>query len=92
MNKINWKVRAKNPHFWIQIATAIVVTIIGYAGISGSEITTWGKLLDLIVMAISNPYCLMLVAVAVWNAINDPTTEGFADSADAMKYDNPKEN
>ena len=90
IKKINWKVRVKNPHFWVQIATAIIVTIVGYAGISGSEVTTWGKLFDLIVMAISNPYCLMLVAVAVWNAINDPTTEGFSDSENALTYDKPK--
>ena len=91
MSKINWKVRAKNPHFWIQVGTAIIVTIIGYAGISGSEVTTWGKLLDLIVMAISNPYCLMLVAAAVWNAINDPTTKGLSDSERALTYDKPNE-
>lgn len=91
MNKINWKVRAKNPHFWIQVATAIIVTIIGYAGISGSEVTTWGKLFELIKMALLNPYCLMLVAVAVWNAINDPTTKGLTDSKQAMDYISPKE-
>lgn len=90
MNKINWKVRAKNPHFWVQIVTAIIVTIIGYAGISGSEVTTWAKLIDLVVMAVSNPYCLMLVAVAVWNAINDPTTKGLSDSDKALTYNEPK--
>lgn len=91
MKKINWKVRVKNPHFWIQILAAIIVTIIGYKGISGSEITTWGKLFDLIKMAVSNPYCLMLVAVAVWNAINDPTTKGLSDSERALTYTEPKE-
>jgi phi LC3 family holin len=89
--KINFKVRAKNPAFWIQIATAILVTIVGYAGINGSDVTTWKKLFDLIVMAISNPYCLMLVAMAVWNAINDPTTKGFGDSNQALEYEKPKE-
>lgn len=90
MKKINWKVRAKNPHFWVQVATAIIVTIIGYAGISGAEITTWKKLIDLVVMAISNPYCLTLVAVAVWNAINDPTTKGLSDSNKALTYNEPQ--
>lgn len=87
--KINWKVRVKNPHFWIQIAVAIIVTILGYAGISGSEVTTWGKLLDLILMALSNPYCLVLIAASVWNAINDPTTKGLSDSNRALSYDAP---
>lgn len=90
MSKINWKVRAKNPYFWIQIAISIITPIIGYAGITGAEITTWAKLGDLIVMAISNPYCLVLVAVSVWNAINDPTTKGLSDSERALTYVEPK--
>ena len=46
---------------------------------------------DLIVDAISNPYVLSLVAVSVWNALNDPTTEGILkDSDTAMKYEVPK--
>ena len=32
---------------------------------------------DLIVNAISNPYVLSLITVSVWNALNDPTTEGI---------------
>lgn len=89
--KINWKVRVKNPHFWIQIALAVFSTILGYAGISGADVTTWGKLFELIAMALSNPYCLFLIAVAVWNAINDPTTKGISDSDQALTYTEPKE-
>jgi phi LC3 family holin len=88
---INWKVRIKNPYFWGQIALTIIVTIIGYAGISGTEITTWKKLFDLIAMALSNPYCLFLVVVSVINAINDPTTKGLKDSMQALTYEKPKE-
>lgn len=87
---INWKVRAKNPCFWVQIGTAIIATIIGYAGISGSDVTTWGRLFDLIKMALLNPYCLVLICVAVWNAVNDPTTRGIGDSKDALEYDAPR--
>ena len=90
MSKINWKVRAKNPLFWAQIVVAIVGTVLAYAGISGSEVTTWGKVLDLIVMTFSNPYCLWMVAMAVINAIIDPTTKGVKDSEKAMTYVEPK--
>ena len=46
---------------------------------------------DLIIGAISNPYVLGLVAVSVWNALNDPTTEGILkDSDTAMTYEVPK--
>jgi phi LC3 family holin len=33
----------------------------------------------------------MLVAAAVWNAINDPTTKGLSDSERALTYDKPNE-
>lgn len=89
MSKINWKVRIRNPYFWGQIALTIIVTIIGYAGISGSDVTTWGKLFDLICMALSNPYCLFLIVVSVINCINDPTTKGLRDSELALEYHKP---
>ena len=40
--------------------------------------------------AIQNPVILVSVAVSVWNAINDPTTEGVSDSKQAMTYTEPK--
>lgn len=89
--KINWKVRAKNPYFWIQIAVTIIVTVLGYAKISGAEVTTWAKVFELIKMVFTDPYCLSLVAVSVWNAINDPTTKGLKDSENALTYNKPKE-
>ena len=91
MKNINWKIRIKNPVFWIQIGLTIILTILGYAKISAAEVTTWAKLGELIVMTISNPYCLGLVAVSVWNAINDPTTKGVTDSKQALDYTEPKE-
>lgn len=43
---------------------------------------------DLIVNAISNPYVLSLIAVSVWNALNDTTTEGILNDSDAaMTYE-----
>lgn len=90
MTKINWKVRAKNIHFWVQIIVTIVIATLTYAGVSGSEITTWGKLFDLIIATLSNPYILVMIGVSVYNAIVDPTTEGFSDSDNAMTYDKPK--
>ena len=87
---INWKVRVKNIHFWIQIIVTIVVTVLSYKGISGAEITTWGKLLDLIIDTLSNPYCLVLIIVAVYNAIIDPTTKGIKDSERALDYNEPQ--
>ena len=42
-------------------------------------------------MALKNPYVIGLILVSVWNALNDPTTEGLSDSDLAMTYKKPKE-
>ena len=86
---INFKVRFRNPVFIAQIILAILTPILAYAGLTYQDITTWKALGDLLVGAISNPYVLGLVAVSLWNAINDPTTEGFKDSERAMTYSYP---
>ena len=87
---INWKVRFKNPVFIAQLILAILTPILAYAGLTASDMTTWKALGDLIVSAIINPYVLSLVAVSVWNALNDPTTKGVSDSVNALTYDVPK--
>lgn len=86
MKKINWKIRFKNPVFYWQIGLAIIVPILSYAGLTASDITTWGKLGGLLIGALSNPYILVTVAVSVFNAINDPTTSGVTDSKRALSY------
>lgn len=88
--KINWKVRIKNPYFWIQIGIAILMPILAYMGLSVEDLTSWGKLGEILLSAISNPYVIGLVAVSVFNAIQDPTTKGLSDSENAMTYTEPK--
>lgn len=86
---INWKVRIKNPVFWVQIAVAIVLPILAYLGLGWEDMTSWAALGGIFLEAIKNPVILASVIVSVWNAINDPTTKGLADSARAMTYDKP---
>ena len=86
---INWKVRIKNPVFWVQIAVAIVLPILAYLGLSWEDMTSWAALGGIFLKAIKNPVILASVIVSVWNAINDPTTKGLADSARALTYDKP---
>lgn len=88
--KLNLKVRARNPIFWVQIGLAILMPILAYLGITVEDLTTWAILGATLLEAIKNPYVLGLVIVSVWNAINDPTTKGISDSAQAMTYDKPK--
>lgn len=87
---MNWKVRIKNPVFWVQIVLAVFTPILAYAGLTAEDMTTWGALGDLILGAVSNPYVLGLVVVSVWNAVNDPTTSGVKDSQQALEYNEPK--
>lgn len=89
--KINWKVRAKNPQFWLQVALAIAVPIGGYFGITGADVTTWGALWNVIVDAVSNPYVLFIIGVSLYNSVLDPTTRGLSDSRRALNYDEPAE-
>ena len=86
---INWKIRFKNPMFYVQLILAILTPILAYMGLTMQDLTTWAKVGEILLQAISNPYVLGLVAVSVYNAVIDPTTTGISDSARAMKYANP---
>ena len=88
--KINWKVRIKNPYFWIQIGVAILMPILAYLGLAVEDLTTWGKVGQVLLEAVLNPYVLGLVVVSVFNAIQDPTTKGLSDSENAMTYTESK--
>lgn len=84
MKKINWKLRFSNPMFIGQLVLSIVLPILSYVGLTVQDLTTWTKLFEVIVQAISNPYCLLLVVVSVYNTIVDPTTKGLGDSEHAL--------
>lgn len=86
---INWKVRIKNPIFWVQVAVAIVLPILAYLGLSWDDMTSWAALGGIFLEAIKNPVILVSVVVSVWNAVNDPTTKGLGDSARALGYEEP---
>ena len=88
--KINWKVRLKNPVFWVGLAVAIVLPILTSLGMSWEDMTTWAALGNALLQALKNPVILVSVLVSVWNLINDPTTKGLSDSAQALTYDKPK--
>ena len=88
--KINWKVRFKNPMFYVQLVLSILTPILTYLGLTATDLTTWAALGNVLLQAVSNPYVLSLVLVSVYNALVDPTTHGFGDSENALTYDTPK--
>lgn len=88
--KINWKVRFKNPMFYVQLFISVFVPILAYLGLNASDVTTWAKFGEILLKGISNPYVLSLVFVSAYNSLIDPTTRGIGDSEQALTYDKPK--
>lgn len=89
MHKINWRVRFRNPYFWIRAGISILTPIFTYSGLSGKDLTTWSVFGEVMLQALANPYVLGMVFVSLLNTISDPTTKGFFDSKKALTYTKP---
>ena len=89
--KINWKVRIKNPVFWVQIVVAVILPVLAYFGLSWEDMTTWGAIGQVLLDAVKNPVVIVSVVVSVFNTITDPTTKGLSDSTRALDYEKPAE-
>jgi phi LC3 family holin len=87
---INWKVRFKNPTFWVGIIVAVFATVFAQLGVSWEQVTSWATLGQILLDAVSNPVVVVAVIGAVYNAIIDPTTAGLSDSKNALTYNTPK--
>lgn len=91
---MNLKVRIRNYSFWVNVILGAFATALAYAGLTAADMTTWVGVLDVIKSTVQNPYCLFLIAVNVWNALVDPTTQngvlGMCDSENAKSYTVPK--
>lgn len=81
---INWKVRMKNPNFWLSIVPAALLVVQSIAAMLGMELEladVQGKLLGVLNAVFS--------LLALLGVVNDPTTAGLADSSRAMSYEIP---
>jgi len=87
MNKINWKIRAKNPYFWLGLGGAILAA----SGISPESITSWSMIGQVLLDFISNPFAVISVIITIIGIIADPTTAGIADSSRALRYNTLKD-
>ena len=85
--KINWKVRVKNPYFWI----GLVGVILSAMGVEPQMLTSWQALANALLEFFKNPFLIGTVIVAVIGVIVDPTTKGMEDSERAMQYQKPCE-
>lgn len=87
---INWKVRVRNPQFWLSVVLSFIVPPLAYAGIEFNEVTTWGKFFSVLGSGFANPYVVAMIIVSLYNSIVDKTTRGFGDTKIAKQYLRPR--
>lgn len=87
---INWKVRFKNPLFWVHLIAAVSIPMFAGVGMEWESMTSWPVLGDTVIRAFSNPVVLVAMAVAAWGVVNDPTVYGAGDSLEVMDREEPK--
>ena len=81
--KINWKVRFKQPTFWI--ATIPVVISFVY-----SVLALTGVVPSITEESVQNLFIMVVSLLAQLGITVDPTTKGVSDSDRAMNYDKPQ--
>ena len=82
---INWLVRFKNKGFWLSFIPAVLLFVQTAIALFGLNIELEGlaaKLLDVM--------NALFAVLALLGIVNDPTTEGVGDSAQALGYTEPK--
>lgn len=57
----------------VQTILAIATPVGVYYGITVGDLTTWAKLGDVIVQAISNPAVIIAILISLWQTFNNPT-------------------
>lgn len=83
IKNINWKVRMKNPVFWMTVipaAVSFVYCVLGAFGIAPS--LTESMVLNIV--------SAVITALTTLGVLVDPTTAGMKDSALALTYSAPR--
>ena len=82
--KINWKVRIRHKQFWVAIISALVLLSNQVAAIFDVDIT-------ILSAKIQQALESVLLILALFGIILDPTTAGVKDSSQAMVYSKPRD-
>lgn len=82
--KINWKVRLKNPVFWLTVVPAVITFVYTVLGAFGIVPTVSEDTAVNIVTA-------LVSALTTIGVLVDPTTKGVGDSERALGYDSPND-
>lgn len=88
---INWKVRLRNPIWWVEVLAAVLLPMLAAVGLGWRDLTSWKALGDVLKTAVESPATVAAVLVSLWNTVTDPTTAGWGDSQRAMTYMKPGE-
>lgn len=83
--KINWKVRLKNKMFWLAMVPAFLLVAQIVAGWFGYELAA-----DLIGAEAAKFINSVFAVLVLLGVVVDPTTDGVEDSAQALRYQEPK--
>ena len=82
---INWKVRFGNKQFWIAFIPALLLLVqqvLNVFGIQADFVQLQQQLLGIV--------GTVFVLLVLFGIVNDPTTSGASDSAQALEYDKPR--
>lgn len=84
MNQINWKVRFVNKNFWITLLPALALLAQAFLSVFNIQLEL-GEVLDRLLVFINALFAVLMIV----GIVNDPTTTGFSDSANAKLYTKP---
>jgi len=84
MSKINWKVRIKNPSWWLAVIPATLLLIQVIAAPFGYKFD-FGVLNEQLAAIVN----AVFVVLALLGIVTDPTTAGIGDSQRALGYEEP---
>ena len=82
---MNWKVRIKNKTFWLTVIPAVLLLIQVVAAVFGYTLD-FGDLGNKLLAVVNAVFALLTIL----GVVNDPTTAGVTDSAQALTYQAPK--
>ena len=85
MKNINWVVRIKNKNFWLTLIPAVLLLIQVVVVPFGYQ-WDFGVLNEQLAAIINALFAVLMIL----GIVNDPTTDGIADSKQALTYKTPK--
>ena len=82
---INWRVRIRNKNFWLTLIPALLLLAQGIADMFGYNLEL-GNVGDKGLTVVNAAFAVLTIL----GIVTDPTTDGIADSQQAMTYTTPR--